>query len=76
MASTSRISRLTVGTVSFSRRTLIHAIASHSRVSSKDKGKGHRRTGHEGPDEEQMYSSTLSLISALDGVVNATTRPL
>jgi hypothetical protein len=26
------------------------------------------RTGHEGPEAEQRYSSTLSLISALDGV--------
>jgi hypothetical protein len=31
----------------------------------KSKGKGHPRTGHEGPEVEQ-YSSTLSLISALD----------
>ena len=32
----------------------------------KDKGKIHPRTGHEGPKREQMYSSTLSLTSALD----------
>ena len=32
------------------------------------KGKGHPRTGHEGPEEEQMYSSTLPSTSALDGV--------
>ena len=32
------------------------------------KGKGHPSTGHEGPDVEQRYSSTLSLTSALDGV--------
>ena len=50
--STSRISRLTVETASFSRRTLIHAIGAHSRVSSKYKGKGHPRTGHECPEEE------------------------
>jgi hypothetical protein len=31
------------------------------------KGKVHPRTGHEGPEGEQRYSSTLSLISALDG---------
>jgi hypothetical protein len=37
------------------------------------KGKGkvngnvHPRTGHEGPEGEEMYSSTLSLTSALDG---------
>ena len=34
----------------------------------KGKGKGHPRTGHEGPDGEKRYSSTLSLTSALDGV--------
>jgi hypothetical protein len=34
----------------------------------KGKGKGHPRTGHEGPEGEQRYSSTLSLTSALDGV--------
>jgi len=31
------------------------------------KGKVHPRTGHEGAEEEQRYSSTLSLTSALDG---------
>ena len=41
------------------------------------KGKGHPRTGHEGPEGEQMYISTLSLTSALDGVVvSATPWPL
>ena len=30
--------------------------------------KVHPRTGHEGPEGEQEYSSTLSLTSALDGV--------
>ena len=34
----------------------------------KGKGKGHPITGHEGPEREQRYSSTLSLTSALDGV--------
>jgi len=29
--------------------------------------KVHRRTGHEGPEGEYRYSSTLSLTSALDG---------
>jgi hypothetical protein len=45
----------------------------------KDRGKRkvHPRTGHEGPEGEQRYSSTLSLTSALCGwVVNATPRPL
>jgi len=32
------------------------------------KGKVHPRTGHEGPEGEQRYSSTLSLTSGLDGV--------
>ena len=35
----------------------------------KGKGKGHPRTGHEGPEGEQMYSSTLPSTSALDGGV-------
>ena len=34
----------------------------------KGKGKGHPRTDYEGPEGEQMYNSTLSLTSALDGV--------
>ena len=33
----------------------------------KDKGKGHPITGHEGPEIEYKYSSTLSLTSTLDG---------
>jgi len=38
-------------------------------VMDKIKGndKCHNRTGHESPDGEQRYSSTLSLTSALDG---------
>jgi hypothetical protein len=32
------------------------------------KGKGHPRTGHEGPKGEQMYSCTVSLTSAIDDV--------
>jgi hypothetical protein len=42
-------------------------------------GKFGRRTGHEGPEGEQSYSSTLFLTSALDGggwVVNGTPRAL
>jgi hypothetical protein len=31
------------------------------------KGKGHPTTGHEGPEREWRYSSTLTLTSALDG---------
>jgi hypothetical protein len=32
----------------------------------KGNGKGHRRTGHEGPEGDQMYSPTLPSTSALD----------
>ena len=44
----------------------------------KGKGKALPITGHEGPEGEQMYSSTLPSTSALDGVwvVNATPGPL
>ena len=34
----------------------------------KDKGKFHPRTGHEGPEGEERYSSNLSLALALDVV--------
>ena len=34
----------------------------------KGKGKGHPRTGHEGPEREQTYSSILPSTSLLDGV--------
>ena len=37
-------------------------------VKVKGKGKVHARTGHEGPEGEYSYSSSLSLISALDGM--------
>ena len=46
---------------------------SHTVGKGKGKGKVHPRTGHQGPQGEQRYSSTLSWISVLDGVVvNAT----
>ena len=38
------------------------------------RGKGHPRTGYEGPEGEQRYSSTLSLKSALDAVGWSTPR--
>jgi hypothetical protein len=38
-------------------------------------GKVRPRTGHEGPEEEERYSSTLSLTSELDGGVWPTPRP-
>ena len=34
----------------------------------EDKGKGHSRTCHEGPEVERRYRSILSLTSELDGV--------
>ena len=37
--------------------------------------KVHPRTGREGPEGEQMYSSTLPSTSALDGGGWSTTRP-
>ena len=39
------------------------------------KGKVHHRKGHEGPKEEQSYSTTLSLTSALDVSGLSTPRP-
>jgi hypothetical protein len=39
------------------------------------KGKVLPRTGHEGPEREWRYSSTLSLTSALDGGGRSTARP-
>jgi hypothetical protein len=37
-------------------------------MKSKSKDKGHHRTGHDGPEVEYRYSSTLSLTSVVDGV--------
>jgi hypothetical protein len=37
------------------------------RLNKSDKGKGRPITSHEGPDWEQMYSSTLPSTPALDG---------
>jgi len=39
------------------------------------KGKVHPRKGHEGPEGERMYSSTLPSASALDGGGWLTPRP-
>ena len=39
------------------------------------KGKFQPRKGHEGPEVEQRYSSTLSLTSALDTTGSLTPRP-
>jgi hypothetical protein len=38
------------------------------KVKVKVKGKVYSRTGHEGPEGEYRYSSTLSLTSGLSGV--------
>jgi hypothetical protein len=47
----------------------------HCAPSCSLKGKGHPTTGHESPEREQRYSSTLSLTSALDGGGWSTPRP-
>jgi len=39
------------------------------------KGNVHPRTGHEGPEGEQMYSCTFPSTSALDGGGWSTPRP-
>ena len=41
----------------------------------KCKGKGHPTTGHEGPDGEQKYSSTLSLTTEVGGGEWSAPRP-
>ena len=50
--------------------------ACHYRTVVTWDGKRHPRTGHEGPEGEQMYSFTLSLTSALDRGGWSTTRTL
>ena len=53
----------------------IKAVSANSRMRHmKSYSKIRPRTGHEGPERDYSFSSTLSLTSALDGVgVNATT---
>jgi hypothetical protein len=41
----------------------------------KGKGKAHPRTGHEGPEGEDRYSSTRYLTSGIDGVGWLTPHP-
>jgi len=48
----------------FGNKTLSHLT---QEINAKGKGKAQHRTSHEGPEGEQRYSSTLSLISALRG---------
>ena len=50
-------------------------MCSTTTLHGKGKGKVHPRTGHEGPNGEQRYSSTLSFTSALDGNGWSTPRP-
>ena len=47
-------------------------------VTNTGKRKAHPRTGHEGPDREQVYScnSSFNLGARWGRVVNATLRPL
>jgi len=47
-----------------------------SLLTSGGKGKDHPRADQEGAEWEYRHCSNLSLTSALEGVVNATTRPL
>ena len=51
------------------------ALPGSSTLTNKGKGKIHPGTGHEGSKAEERYSSTLSLISALDGVGNQRLAP-
>jgi len=44
-------------------------------LSWRGKDKAHPKTGHKGPEGEQMYRSTLSLTSALDGALDSRERP-
>ena len=50
-----------------------HQTCINDRSVCKGKGKGHPRTGHESPEGEQIYSSTLPSTSPLDGgwMINA-----
>jgi hypothetical protein len=48
--------------------TLVGSYNKQNPIKKKNKGKRklHPITGHEGPEQEQRYSSALSLTSALD----------
>jgi hypothetical protein len=46
-----------------------------NKIKVKIKGEVHPRTGHEGPEGEERYNSTLSLTSALDRGGWSTPRP-
>jgi hypothetical protein len=51
-----------------SSNTLKCSLLLENPVKDKGKGKVHPITGHEGPEVESRYCSTLSLTSTLDGV--------
>ena len=62
------------------RRNLLYAFDTHTHTHTMyitdgwtdgHKDEVHPVTGHEGPESEWRYSSTLSLTSELDGVENA-----
>jgi len=55
---------LTALNVIFVQSRMLHVPELHM---GKGKGKVHPRTGHEGPEGEKRYSSTVSLNPALDG---------
>jgi hypothetical protein len=57
--------------------TTLRSVLARQRIKQSSKGKAtvHPVTGHEGPEEEQMYSSALSLTSLLDGGGWSTPRP-
>jgi hypothetical protein len=50
------------------RHSVTFWTSNFEQIKVKGKGKDHPRTGHEGPEGEQTYTSTLPLTSALDGV--------
>jgi hypothetical protein len=54
---------------------LLLRLCSGDTLMSMGKGKGLPRTGHEGPEGEQRYRSTLSLTMALDEGGWSTPRP-
>jgi hypothetical protein len=45
------------------------------KIRDKDKVEVHTRTGYKGPEVENRYSSTLSLTSALDGLIGQRHAP-
>jgi len=50
-------------------------MSANSRADVKGEGEAHPKKGNEGPEVEQVYSSTLSLTSVLDGAGWSMPRP-